>query len=67
MGDESGLRSDDVRRTRLCAQRATVPMLRVNACREGLSVISTVTPKASALEGFRSPDAKILIGFLERL
>jgi len=67
-GDETGLRSDDVR-GRGYAPKGQTPMLRVNSRREGLSVISTVTNKgemrwkvfAGAL------NAKILIGFLARL
>jgi transposase len=67
-GDETGLRSDDVR-GRGYAPKGQTPVLRVNAKREGLSVISTVTNKgemrwkvfAGAL------NAKILIAFLGRL
>lgn len=67
-GDETGLRSDDVR-GRGYAPRGQTPVLRINAKREGLSVLSTVTNKgemrwkvfAGAL------NAKILIGFLTRL
>jgi len=44
MGDESGLRSDDVR-GRGYAPKGQTPVLRVNVRREGLSVISTVTNK----------------------
>ncbi len=67
-GDETGLRSDDVR-GRGYAPKGQTPVLRVNSKRESLSVISTVTNKgemrwkvfAGAL------NAKILIGFLNRL
>jgi transposase len=67
-GDETGIRSDDVR-GRGYAPKGQTPVLRINAKREGLSVISTVTNKgemrwkvfAGAL------NAKILIGFLMRL
>lgn len=67
-GDESGLRSDDVR-GRDDAPKGQTPMLRVNACREGLSVISTVTNKGQMRWRVFSGalNAKILIGFLERL
>ncbi|MCQ8780496.1 transposase, partial [Escherichia coli] len=41
-GDETGLRSDDVR-GRSYAPRGQTPVIRVNARREGLSIISTVT------------------------
>jgi len=44
-GDESGLRSDDVR-GRGYAPKGQTPVLRVNARRESLSVISTVPTKA---------------------
>ena len=67
-GDETGLRSDDVR-GRSYAPKGQTPVVRANAARQGLSVISTVTNKgqmrwkvfAGAL------NAKILIRFLERL
>jgi len=67
-GDESGLRSDDVR-GRSYAPKGQTPVVRVNHKRHGLSVISTVTNKgqmrwkifAGAL------NAGILIDFLRRL
>ena len=67
-GDESGLRSDDVR-GRSYAPKGQTPVVRVNHKRHGLSVISTVTNKgqmrwkifAGAL------NAEILIDFLRRL
>lgn len=67
-GDETGLRSDDVR-GRGYAPKGQTPLLRVNACREGLSVISTITNKGEMRWKIFSGalNAKILIGFLERL
>jgi len=67
-GDESGLRSDDVR-GRGYAPKGQTPVLRVNACREGLSVISTVTNKGQMRWKVFSGalNAKLLIGFLQRL
>jgi transposase len=67
-GDESGLRSDDVR-GRGYASKGQTPVLRVNARREGLSVISTVTNKGQMRWKIFSGalHAKILIDFLERL
>ena len=67
-GDETGLRSDDVR-GRGYAPKGQTPVLRVNARREGLSVISTVTNKGQMRWKIFSGalNAKILIGFLERL
>lgn len=67
-GDETGLRSDDVR-GRGYAPKGATPIVRVNHKRHGLSVISTVTNKgqmrwkifAGAL------NADILIDFLRRL
>jgi transposase len=67
-GDESGLRSDDVR-GRSYAPKGQTPVVRVNQKRHGLSVISTVTNKgqmrwkifAGAL------NAAILVDFLRRL
>jgi transposase len=67
-GDESGLRSDDVR-GRSYAPKGQTPVVRVNHKRHGLSVISTVTNKgqmrwkifAGAL------NADLLIDFLRRL
>jgi transposase len=67
-GDETGLRSDDVR-GRGYAPKGQTPVLRVNARREGLSVISTVTNKGQMRWKVFSGalNAKILIGFLERV
>jgi transposase len=67
-GDESGLRSDDVR-GRSYAPKGQTPVVRVNHKRHGLSIISTVTNKgqmrwkifAGAL------NADLLIDFLRRL
>ena len=67
-GDETGLRSDDVR-GRGYAPKGETPIIRVNHKRQGLSVISSVTNKgqmrwkifAGAL------NAEILIDFLRRL
>jgi hypothetical protein len=67
-GDESGLRSDDVR-GRSYALKGQTPVVRVNHKRHGLSIVSTVTNKgqmrwkifAGAL------NADILIDFLRRL
>ena len=67
-GDESGLRSDDVR-GRSYAPRGQTPLVRVNARRHGLSVISTVTNKGQmrwkVFEG--AMNAAVLIDFLKRL
>jgi len=67
-GDESGLRSDDVR-GRGFAPKGQTPVVRVNNKRHGLSVISTVTNKGQMrwriFEG--AINAKILIDFLRRL
>jgi transposase len=67
-GDETGLRSDDVR-GRGYAPKGRTPVLRVNSRREGLSVISTVTNKGEMRWKVFSGalNAKILIGFLGRL
>jgi transposase len=67
-GDETGLRSDDVR-SRGYAPKGQTPVLRVNACREGLSVISTVTNKGQMRWKIYSGalNAKILMGFLRNL
>ena len=67
-GDETGLRSDDVR-GRGYAPKGQTPVLRVSACREDLSVISTVTNKGEMRWKVFSGalNAKILIGFLARL
>lgn len=67
-GDETGLRSDDVRGRSYSPQGHT-PVIRVNSKRHGLSVISTVTNKGQmrwkAFEGALNSD--ILIDFLRRL
>ncbi|MET3179757.1 UNVERIFIED_ORG: transposase [Variovorax guangxiensis] len=54
-GDETGLRSDDVR-ARSYAPKGETPVIRVNNKRHGLSVISTVTNNSD-----------ILIDFMRRL
>jgi transposase len=68
LGDETGLRSDDVR-CRSYAPQGHTPVIRVNSKRHGLSVISTVTNKGQmrwkAFDGALNSD--ILIDFLERL
>lgn len=67
-GDESGLRSDDVR-GRGYAPKGETPVIRVNNKRHGLSVISTVTNKGQMrwkiFDG--ALNTKILIDFLRRL
>ena len=67
-GDESGLRSDDVR-GRGFAPKGQTPVIRVNNKRHGLSVISTVTNKGQMrwriFDG--ALNASILIDFLRRL
>ncbi|WP_284415882.1 IS630 family transposase, partial [Acidovorax sp. SUPP3334] len=67
-GDETGLRSDDVR-GRGYAPQGQTPVIRVNNKRHGLSVISTVTNKGQmrckAFDGALNSD--ILIDFLRRL
>ena len=67
-GDETGLRSDDVR-GRSFAPRGETPVIRINSKREGLSVISTVTNKGQMrwkiFEGAINGD--ILIDFMGRL
>jgi transposase len=67
-GDESGLRSDDVR-GRGFAPKGQTPIIRVNNKRHGLSVISTVTNKGQMrwriFDGALNTD--ILIDFLRRL
>jgi transposase len=67
-GDETGLRSDDVR-GRGYAPKGQTPVLRINSRREGLSVLSTVTNKGEMRWKVFSGalNAKILIGFLARL
>jgi transposase len=67
-GDESGLRSDDVR-GRGYAPKGETPVIRVNSKRHGLSVISAVTNKGQMrwriFDG--ALNASILIDFLRRL
>ena len=67
-GDESGLRSDDVR-GRGYAPRGQTPVIRVNSKRHGFSVISTVTNKGEMrwkiFDG--ALNTSILIGFMGRL
>jgi transposase len=67
-GDETGLRSDDVR-GRSYAPKGETPVVRINSKREGLSVISTVTNKGQMrwkiFEG--AINADILIDFMGRL
>jgi hypothetical protein len=67
-GDETGLRSDDVR-GRSYAPAGQTPQIRVGKRREGLSVMSTVTNRGKvrwkAFEGAMNAD--ILIDFMKRL
>lgn len=67
-GDETGLRSDDVR-GRGFAPKGETPVVRVNIKREGLSIISTVTNKGQMrwkiFDG--ALNAGILIDFMQRL
>jgi transposase len=67
-GDETGLRSDDVR-GRGYAPRGRTPVVRVNNKREGLSIISTVTNQGKVrwkvFEGAMNAD--VLIDFFKRL
>ncbi len=67
-GDETGLRSDDVR-GRSYAPAGKTPQIRVTNRREGLSVISTVTNRGKVrwkvFEGALNAD--ILIDFMKRL
>jgi transposase len=67
-GDDTGLRSDDVR-GRGFAPKGQTPVIRVNNKRHGLSVISTVTNKGQMrwriFDG--ALNAQILIDFLRRL
>jgi len=67
-GDETSLRSDDVR-GRSYAPRGQTPVIRVNSKRHGLSVISIVTNKGQMrwkiFDGALNSD--ILIDFLRRL
>jgi transposase len=67
-GDETGLRSDDVR-GRGYAPKGQTPVVRVNNKREGLSIISTVTNQGKVrwkvFDG--AMNAEILIDFFKRL
>jgi len=67
-GDETGLRSDDVR-GRGYAPKGQTPVVRVSNRREGLSVISTVTNQGTVrwrvFSGAMNTD--VLIDFLKRL
>lgn len=67
-GDETGLRSDDVR-DRSYAPKGETPVVRVNSKRHGLSVISTVTNRGKmrwkVFAGALNSD--LLIDFLRRL
>jgi len=67
-GDETGLRSDDVR-GRGYAPKGQTPVVRVNNKREGLSIISTVTNQGKVrwkiFEGAMNAD--LLIDFFKRL
>ena len=67
-GDETGLRSDDVR-GRGYAPKCKTPEVWANANRQKLSVISTVTNKGQMRWKVFSGalNAKILIGFMKRL
>lgn len=67
-GDETGLRSDDVR-GRGYAPKGQTPVVLANANREKLSVISAVTNKGQMRWKVFSGalNARILIGFMERL
>ena len=67
-GDETGLRSDDVR-GRSYSPRGVTPEIRVNHRRHGCSILSTVTNKGGmrwmCFEG--GINAQLLIKFLKRL
>ena len=67
-GDETGLRSDDVR-GRSFAPQGHTPVVRVNNKRHGLSIISTVTNRGTMrwriFDGALNAD--ILIDFMKRL
>jgi len=67
-GDETGLRSDDVR-GRSYAPRGNTPTIRVNQKRHGCSVISTVTNKGSMrwMVYHGALNATVLKKFLTRL
>jgi hypothetical protein len=68
-GDETGLRSDDVR-GRSYAPQGRTPVVRVNSKRHGLSIISTVTTNRGTMrwkifDGVLNAD--MLTDFLKRL
>jgi len=67
-GDETGLRSDDVR-GRSYAPKGRTPVVRVCSNREGLSLISSVTNQGKVrwMVFGGALNAKILIRFLKRL
>jgi transposase len=67
-GDETGLRSDDVRGRGL-APKGKTPVIRANVNRQKLSVISTVTNKGEMRWKVFSGalNAKVMLGFLKRL
>jgi transposase len=67
-GDETGLRSDDVR-GRGFAPKGATPVIRVNSKREGLSIISAVTNKGQMRWKIfpGALNADILTDFLRRL
>lgn len=67
-GDETGLRSDDVR-GRSFAPQGQTPVVRVNNKRHGLSIISTVTNREQMRWKIfeRALNADMLIDFLKRL
>lgn len=67
-GDETGLRSDDVR-GRGYAPKGKTPVVLANANREKLSVISTVTNKGQMRWKVFSGacNAHVLVGFMKRL
>ncbi|XDJ35367.1 MAG: hypothetical protein V3Q69_09585 [Burkholderia sp.] len=59
LGDETGLRSDDVQVRSYAAPMGKTPERRVASRREGLSVTSTVkTPWPSVLESIRGRDER---------
>lgn len=67
-GDETGLRSDDVR-GRSFAPKGKTPVVRINSRREGLSILSAISNKGQMrwklFDGALNSD--ILIDFLRRL
>jgi hypothetical protein len=67
-GDETGLRSDDVR-GRSCTPKGKTPVVLANVNRSKLSVISTVTNKGQMRWKVFSGalNTKIMIGFMKRL